>query len=196
MFAAKSMLRQPWATRLNGAMKFHEKLTQLMAMRGISQSQLARELGWKQNAISQLASGKQRVYGDQAVVLARAMEVDVGVLLDDNLALAPETIEEEKKKALLTLIDEVGIDGLFFTTGSFTNPKAYKEHCIRLRDRLQEIALARMTAKMLQYLPVNLAERAVKSSLFPGGKADPETTRRLTWRSPARPPATRTACYG
>jgi transcriptional regulator with XRE-family HTH domain len=96
-----------------GDMKFSDKLTRLLDTSGKSQSQVARETGIHQTAISDMTKGKRRPYMDQALSLARSLGVSLDFLADDALDAPPALASPElnyDEKTVLLVVKALGLD--------------------------------------------------------------------------------------
>lgn len=97
----------------HGSMRFHEKLTRLLAQRRISQSELGRRTGLSQSSISLMTVDRQRPYLWQAFRIAQALEVGLDYLADDDQdepSLPQELTPEEV--AVLTAYRASGISSV------------------------------------------------------------------------------------
>ncbi|WP_165253614.1 helix-turn-helix domain-containing protein [Paludisphaera soli] len=90
-----------------------EKLRLLVdRKRGTSQSQISRDTGVPQSAISEILSGKQRPFADQLIAIARAADVSLDWLVDDEQApdSTPRKWEALKAEGFLAwFVDQLGM---------------------------------------------------------------------------------------
>lgn len=92
-------------------MEFHLKLAQLIEKSGKSQSQIARETGISQAAISRFTLGRGRPYMDQAFLLAQSLDVSLDYLADDSQDEPPDVMElTDAQSIMLELVRALGID--------------------------------------------------------------------------------------
>lgn len=80
------------------AMEFHQRLTQILDDRGVSQAKLSRMTGLAQSAISEICSEKRRPYFDQIQDIATA----IGMTIDGMLGADAVKLSEA---------DQVVLDG-------------------------------------------------------------------------------------
>lgn len=93
---------------LYGGMEFAEKLELAITKSGKSQSQIARETGIDQSAISAMTRGKRRPYMDQALLLARSIGVPLEFLADDALDVPPGLGLSEEERYILRMVRTIG----------------------------------------------------------------------------------------
>ena len=96
------------------ARKFAEKLTHILKIRGMSQSELARRTGLTQTFISQLASGKREPYLYITYRLVRVLSVSCDYLANDSIPLEDWESESGKlsreERILLTMTRAMGFE--------------------------------------------------------------------------------------
>jgi transcriptional regulator with XRE-family HTH domain len=92
-----------------GVMGFSEKLSRLLELRKVSQSELARRTGIAQTTISLMSAAKQRPYLDQAWKIATALGVSLDYLAND-LVEDPPAEMSQSERFLYEAIQRVGVD--------------------------------------------------------------------------------------
>src|SRR6516225_11395635 len=92
-----------------GIMGFSEKLSRLLELRKVSQSELARRTGIAQTTISLMSAAKQRPYLDQAWKIATALGVSLDYLAND-LDEDPPAEMSPSECFLYEAIQRLGVD--------------------------------------------------------------------------------------
>lgn len=100
---------QAIADNLDCMETFAERLTRVIAQKGLTQRQLSKRSGLKESAISEFVAGKRRIYLDQAQALARGLGVTLDYLCEpsDTFDIGPLTPEE---KVLIVSVRTFGWD--------------------------------------------------------------------------------------
>lgn len=98
--------------RLHGAMKLQDKLLHLMDIRRKHQAVLVRETGIGQTAMSEVCAGKRRLKLDEALRMAKALDVTLDFLADESRS-EPDTdrLKSDELRVLewyRTLKDRIG----------------------------------------------------------------------------------------
>lgn len=88
-------------------MDFADKLTKLISDRGVKQTALERMTGIDQRSISNFTLRKQAPYLEQAVKLARALDVPVGYLADPTIDTPDQAILSDDEKTALKFYREM-----------------------------------------------------------------------------------------
>src|SRR5262245_46349546 len=91
-------------------MKITEKLARLVpSVLMPSQSELSRQTGISQSALSMAIAGKQRLYGDQILLIAKALGVSCDYLLDYGLEEIPQPEFTDDERFVIRLMRDLGI---------------------------------------------------------------------------------------
>lgn len=81
-------------------MKFSEKLYNLIQLRGMTQGAVARRAGLAPSAITDMTAGVRRPYMDQALKIAKVLDVPLDYLADDDLDEMPEQLPDDEAHVL------------------------------------------------------------------------------------------------
>lgn len=132
------------------AMDFTEKLNKLLSENGLSQRDLVRILGdVSKDKVNRWFTGRSVPDIKEGLRLARALDVPLDYLADDDVDVAEDATGAIEMQALVDVAREVGPEKIFMPFGDeHADPKRYADHLEQLSFTYQFKLNALMRKKL------------------------------------------------